>query len=120
MKSNYTVFEENALDYDNWFEKHKALYQSELLALEQAIPLQKSGIEIGVGTGRFAQPLQIRHGVEPSDNMARLAEKRGISVTSGVAEELPVDNGSFDFVLMVTTVCFLSDIPKRFQKLTEY
>lgn len=30
----------------------------------------------------------------------------------GVAEELPFDDSQFDFVLMVTTVCFVDDINK--------
>src|SRR5579863_8743760 len=74
----------------------------------------KTGVEIGVGTGRFAQPLHIKFGIEPSENMAQLAEKRGIKVYRTLAEDLPIGNETFDFALMVTTVCFLSDIPKAF------
>lgn len=111
-----TAFDKNTLDYDNWFKRHPAIYQSELLALKQAIPKNKKGIEIGVGTGRFAQPLNIKTGVEPSENMARVAEQRGIQVIKAVAENLPIEYKSFDFALMVTTVCFLSDIPKAFSE----
>jgi len=39
--------------------------------------------------------------------MARIAERRGITVYRAYAENLPIDNATFDFVLMVTTVCFL-------------
>ena len=80
MSNNIAVFDKNTLDYDKWFIEHFNLYQSELLAIKQAIPKNKSGIEIGVGTGRFAQPLNIKVGVEPSDNMARVAKQRGIQV----------------------------------------
>lgn len=118
IKSNFEIFDENTLDYDNWFERHKTVYQSELLAIEQAIPIKKSGIEIGVGTGRFAQPLNVKHGVEPSENMAQMAEQRGVKVVRAVAEDLPVESGSFDFALLVTTVCFLSDIPKAFSEIS--
>lgn len=114
MKSNHNVFNEHAWDYDDWFERHKTAYQSELLAIEQAIPLQKKGIEIGVGTGRFAEYFDIKYGVEPSENMGRIAEQRGISVIKGVAEDLPIESNTFDFALLVTTVCFLNDIPKAF------
>lgn len=117
MKNNSTVFDENTLEYDNWFERHKNLFQSELLALEQAIPIQKLGIEIGVGTGRFAQYFDIQHGVEPSENMARVAEQRGIKVIRAVAEDLPIQSAMFDFALLVTTVCFLNDIPKAFSEI---
>lgn len=111
------VFDQNTLEYDQWFEKHANIYQSEIIALEQGMPKNKSGIEIGVGTGRFAMPLNIKFGVEPSGNMARVAEQRGIKVYRAYAENLPIDNETFDFALMVTTVCFLTDIPKAFSEI---
>ena len=117
MKNNFNVFDDYTLDYDDWFNRHKTAYQSELLAIEQAIPINKKGIEIGVGTGRFAHPFDIKHGVEPSENMARIAEQRGIKVIRAVAEDIPIESESFDFVLLVTTVCFLSDIPKAFSEI---
>ncbi|OFY86686.1 MAG: methyltransferase type 11 [Bacteroidetes bacterium RIFCSPLOWO2_12_FULL_35_15] len=116
MIDTSAAFDQNTLEYDNWFEKHKTAYQSELLAVQQAIPKNKKGIEIGVGTGRFAKPLNIKFGVEPSENMAQVAEQRGIKVIKTVAENLPLENETFDFALMVTTVCFLSDIPKAFKE----
>lgn len=116
MNENNNVFNKNTLEYDQWFDKHALVYQSEILAIQQAIPKNKTGIEIGVGTGRFAEPLNINFGVEPSENMARVAEQRGITVYRAYAESLSIDDATFDFALMVTTVCFLSDIPKAFSE----
>jgi len=48
--------------------------------------------------------------------MAKVAEQRGITVYKASAERMPIDNATFDFVLMVTTVCFLSDLPKAFSE----
>lgn len=67
-------------------------------------------MEIGVGTGRFAAPLGIKHGVEPSAKMREIAKQRGIDVIEGEAEKLPFDDSRFDYLLMVTTVCFLDDV----------
>lgn len=117
MINSFKVFDENALDYDDWFNRRKIAYQSELLAIKEAIPLQKKGIEIGVGTGRFAAHFDIKHGVEPSENMAQIAEQRGIKVWRAVAENLPIESESFDYALLVTTVCFLNDIPKAFSEI---
>lgn len=117
MKTTHTskqVYNQYATEYDEWFDKHFNLYQSELLALKKAIPENKTGIEIGVGTGRFAQPLNIKFGVEPAESMANIAKKRGINCINAVAEKLPLENQSYDFATMVTSVCFLSDIPKAF------
>lgn len=116
MTDTTTAFEQNTLEYDQWFEKHSAVYQSEILAIKQSIPENKVGMEIGVGTGRFAVPLNIKFGIEPSENMAKIAEQRGIKVYRAYAENLPLDSSSFDFALMVTSVCFLSDIPKAFSE----
>ena len=116
MTDTTTAFDQNTLEYDQWFENHSSVYQSEILVLQQAIPQHKIGIEIGVGTGRFAKPLNIKFGVEPSENMAKVAEQRGITVYKASAERMPIDNATFDFVLMVTTVCFLSDLPKAFSE----
>jgi ubiquinone/menaquinone biosynthesis C-methylase UbiE len=69
-------------------------------------------LEVGVGTGRFASPLGIRIGVEPAKAMAEIAQRRGIKVYRTNAENLPFDNESFDFILMVTTICFLEN-PKQ-------
>jgi ubiquinone/menaquinone biosynthesis C-methylase UbiE len=113
---NKKVFDQNTLEYDQWFEKHSTVYQSEIKAIQQAIPKNKTGIEIGVGTGRFAVPLNIKFGVEPSENMARVAEQSGITVYRAFGENLPIENETFDFALMVTTVCFLSDIPRAFSE----
>lgn len=116
MTDTATAFDQSTLEYDQWFDKHSTVYQSEILAIQQAISKNKTGIEIGIGTGRFAQPLNIKFGVEPSENMARVAEQRGIAVYRAYAENIPVGNTTFDFALMVTTVCFLSDIPKAFSE----
>lgn len=111
-----TAFDKNTLEYDNWFEKHSTIYQSEILALKKAVPINKKGVEIGSGTGRFSLPFQINIGVEPSFNMSKLAEQKEMTIINAVAENLPFHNHSFDFALMVTTVCFLSDIPKAFSE----
>lgn len=109
-------FDEQAVEYDAWFEMHRDLYLAELAAVRSFIPANGSGIEIGVGTGRFAGPLGIPLGVEPSPRMARLARQRGIEVIAGVAENLPLADNRFDFAIMVTVVCFLNDLTQAFQE----
>ena len=116
IPNSIKAFDQNTLEYDQWFDKHSTVFQSELLAIQQAIPKNKTGIEIGVGTGRFAKPLNIKFGVEPSENMARVAEQKRITVYRAYAEKLPIESEAFDFALMVTTVCFLPDIPKAFSE----
>jgi SAM-dependent methyltransferase len=105
-------FEKYAEQYERWFEKNRWVYEAELRAVKAMMPSGGRGVEIGVGTGRFAEPLGIKNGVEPSKRMRDFAQKRGIRALDGVAEKLAFDDSQFDFVLMVTTVCFLDDISK--------
>lgn len=110
------AYEQHAQEYDAWFEKNRLIYQSELQAVKTLLPASGIGVEIGVGTGRFAQPLGITVGVEPSQSMAEIARKRGITVYSGTAEALPFQDEQYDFAMMVTTICFLDDVGKAFQE----
>jgi ubiquinone/menaquinone biosynthesis C-methylase UbiE len=73
-------------------------------------------MEIGVGTGRFAGPLGVTVGIEPSSRMRSLAMRRGIKVLGGVAENLPFKDSAFTHVLMVTTICFLDDVHQAFHE----
>ena len=103
------VFEELAEKYDAWFDRHPWAYESEVLALKEFLAPHVRGLEIGVGTGRFAVPLGIAVGVEPAVAMADLARRRGIKVYRAVAEALPFRRDSFDLAVMVTVICFLRD-----------
>ena len=111
------VFEEAAVEYDEWFEAHKWVYQSEVEAVRKFIPETGKGIEIGVGTGRFSIPFGIKVGIEPARAMAEIARKRGIHVYEAKAEHLPFQDNSFDFALMVTTLCFLENPLQALQEI---
>jgi len=109
-------FDKFPQDYEQWFDRNRYVYRSELAAVKQLIPEEGQGVEIGVGTGRFAEPLGIGFGVEPSEAMREIAEGKGLEVLEGTAERLPLEDESFDFALMVTTVCFLDDIERAFSE----
>ena len=80
------------------------------------MPEDKYGVEIGVGTGRFAVPLNIKVGVDPSPKLAEIARRKGITVYENSAEALPFSDSIFDFALMVTVICFVDDIEKAFEE----
>jgi ubiquinone/menaquinone biosynthesis C-methylase UbiE len=109
-------FEKYSKEYDEWFMKNQNIYLAELNAIKRFVPFDKFGVEIGVGTGRFALSLGIKVGVEPSKKMAEISRKRGIEVYEAVAEQLPFNNKTFDFVLLVTTICFVDDLVKSFKE----
>ncbi|MCD6373543.1 MAG: class I SAM-dependent methyltransferase, partial [Thermococcus sp.] len=88
----------------------------ELEAVRKLLPKEGKGAEVGVGTGRFAAPLGIKLGVEPSKAMAEIARRRGIEIIEGVAESLPFPDESLDYLLMVTTICFVDDPEKALRE----
>jgi len=97
--------------YDAWFDRHRAAYLSELLAIRAGVPMRGRGLEIGVGTGRFATPLGVGVGLDPSAAMLRYARNRGIAAVQGVAEALPFRDAAFDYAVVVTTICFVDSAP---------
>jgi len=101
--------------YDEWFDRHAAEYRAELAVIRRLLPPPGTrGLEVGVGSGKFAAPLGIGFGIEPSAEMARKARRRGVAVIPGTAEELPIRSGLFDVVLLVTTLCFVDDVGRTF------
>lgn len=111
------VFEEHAAEYDHWYEEHPQVFVSEVEALRIFLPAgNSSGIEVGLGTGRFAQALGIKEGVEPVEALRKMAVQRGIEVMDGIAERLPYKDMRFDFVLMATCVSYLASIPMAFSE----
>jgi len=110
-------FEEYTQKYEKWFDTNRFAYESELEAVRIMLPKQGKGVEIGVGSGKFAVPLEVKFGLDPSPKMRALAEKRGIEVKEGIAEKLPYKTEMFDYALMVTTLCFLDDIHIAFKEI---
>lgn len=104
-----TPFDDYHGRYEAWFQRHSSAYYSELLAVRAMLPCHGWGVEIGVGTGRFAAPLGIKVGLDPSRAMLAYALKRGVLGIQGVAETLPFRNSVFDYGLIVTTICFVDD-----------
>jgi len=104
-------FEDLAARYDAWFEEHGLAYLSELEAVRRLLPPRGTflGLEVGVGTGRFAAPLGIQVGVDPALEVLKLVKRRGVEAVRAVGELLPFRDKAFDLVLLVVTLCFLSD-----------
>jgi ubiquinone/menaquinone biosynthesis C-methylase UbiE len=107
-------FEHYMVNYEEWFERNTFAYEAELQAVRLLLPPSGTGLEIGLGTGRFAAPLGIKIGVEPAKAMRKVAQEKGLDVIAGVAEALPFQAEQFDFALMVTTLCFVDDIERAF------
>jgi ubiquinone/menaquinone biosynthesis C-methylase UbiE len=103
------IFERYYKKYDAWYDKHKFAFLSEIEAIKKVLPRDEKGLEIGVGTGRFASRLGIKYGVDPSENMLKIAKKRGIDVHRAQGERLPFDSSALDYITIIITLCFVKD-----------
>jgi len=102
-------FDGVAEEYDAWFdETGKLVFETELRSLQQVLPsLHKPWLEIGIGTGRFAQALGIETGVDISVPMLNTAAGRNLNVVLARGELLPFDSNLFNTVFMITVLCFM-------------
>lgn len=106
----HDVFEQYAADYDRWFLEYPTVYREELGRISRITGIIPGpSLEIGVGSGRFAIPLGISLGLEPSEALCRIAKEQGVAVIRGIAEQLPFRDDVYQSVLMVTVLCFLDD-----------
>ena len=112
--TNIKAYHSNSKEYDNWFEENHLIYASELEAIKALLPSKiENGIELGGGTGRFAEQLGIKIGLEPSLNMAEKAQERGVEVIQGFIEDMSFKDNSFSFALMD---CYLEDLAAAFHE----
>ena len=113
--SSESVFDTYTDEYEQWFERNRSAYLSELRLLKMAIPKGGRGLEVGIGTGRFAAPLSIDFGIDPSKNMLKVAKNLGSRVVLARGEQIPFKDQVFDYVLIMVTICFVHD-PNRVVK----
>jgi len=85
-----------------------AIFLTEVRAFKSLLPfLPRSWLEIGVGSGRFAQALGIETGVDPVFKLLQIARRRGINAILGRGEQQLFDEESFGTVFLIVTLCFL-------------
>ena len=111
-------FNDHVTEYEEWFEKYPFVFQSEVEAIRDLLPVGDKlyGIEVALATGRFAKALDIKEGVEPAPNMRALALKRGIEVLDAEAEHLPYKDLHFDFVLMSFCISYFEGLSAAFSE----
>ena len=117
------IFDEYANKYDKWFDtpEGKIVKKFELELLLKFINPQKgkSMLEIGIGTGLFAMEFRKMgmavSGIDPSEEMMKIAQSRGFEVKKGAGENIPFEDNSFYVTLAMTSIEFSRE-PAKFVK----
>jgi len=109
LNARASPFDSLASDYDAWFEgEGKTIFAIEVWAFRELLPLlPKPWLEVGVGSGRFAQALGIETGVDPSIKLLEMARRRGITAFLSRGEQQLFDEESFGTVFLIVTLCFV-------------
>jgi ubiquinone/menaquinone biosynthesis C-methylase UbiE len=119
---NMIAFDEHATEYDSWFMKNPNVLSSEVLLIKHVLEDPGDALSIGCGSGLFESLLardhgiEICNGVEPARGMALIAQRRGMSVKIGTAEDVPHEDASFDTVLMNGTPAYVADLKRAIQE----
>ncbi|MBN2483952.1 MAG: class I SAM-dependent methyltransferase [Candidatus Omnitrophica bacterium] len=103
------IFDKYYKQYDAWYDRNTFSYLSELEAVKNFLPRKGKGLEIGVGTGRFAHALGIQYGIDPSKEMLKIAAWRGVHVQQAAGEDIPFPEDTFDYVAIIISLCFVHD-----------
>ena len=115
MSEAIRAFDLVAVTYDDWYNhpQGRQVFDAELKAVDMHIPKVGIGLELGAGTGIFAEHLtgMMRTVVclDPSGEMLKKAAERGMASVLGVGEALPLRVGVLDFTYMVTVLEFLDE-----------
>jgi len=104
------VFDTFVERYDAWFDAPfgKSAFELEKSCIASLCHnLEGPSLEIGVGTGRFAEALGIEYGVDISGRALEFAKRRGITVVKGSGEKLPFRDETFGSIFIIVTLCFV-------------
>ena len=99
------AFDEHANAYDSWFMENENLLLSELKLVAHFLDKDSTILSVGCGSGLFEMLLakdydiHIKHGIEPSKDMAQIAEKRGLTVDINTAEGADIAPNKFDIIM---------------------
>ncbi len=115
MSEAVDAFDNAAFGYDAWYETEKGrqVLSAERRILNEFLPDEGVGLEIGAGTGVFAKaltnPARSVVCLDLSHKMLARAAGRGLPSILGSAEAMPLRSGSLCFAYLVTVIEFLGD-----------
>ncbi|PWG66330.1 class I SAM-dependent methyltransferase [Bifidobacterium callitrichidarum] len=117
-------FDGYAADYDSWFIANENVFLSELKLLKLSLDLAGVAgdgsdsriLSVGCGSGLFEKALKdeygltVTEGVEPSEDMAAIARKRGMEVQIGTAETADLPADAYDVIYFNGSSSYIPDL----------
>lgn len=111
-------FDSYAETYDSWFLENKNVLYSEVKLVAHFLKNAGRTLSVGCGSGLFETILEkefnisIKEGIEPSSDMANIAQKRGMDVKVIGAEDFSTEPEIYDTILYNGCPCYISNLEK--------
>ncbi len=114
-------FDGYAAQYDEWFMKNEHLFTSELRLFHKVLGdiSGKRLLSVGCGSGLFESYIDCSgvEGIEPSEDMGKIAEKRGVNVIQyGVIEDADLPEGTYDIIYFNGSSSYIEDLKPVYEK----
>jgi len=125
LRDKVEAFNLVAASYDDWYNHPQGsqVFDAERKAVHHMIPATGLGLEIGAGTGIFAESLTSDERtvicLDPSTEMIGKARSRGLPCILGYGDLLPIRVDTLDFSYMVTVLEFITEPEKVFKEIRE-
>lgn len=115
-------FDGLANEYDQWFMENENLYLTELSVVEKALADVNTDrtLSVGCGSGLFEVSLKdkgivVTDGLEPSEDMAEIARKRGLDVIIGVIETAELEDEAYDCIYLNGSSSYIEDLDQAYK-----
>lgn len=114
-------FDGYAEQYDKWFMENSNLFESELRLFKKVLGdiSGKRLLSVGCGSGLFESCIDCTQieGIEPSQDMAEIAKKRGVNVISvGLIEDADLPANSYDIIYFNGSSSYMEDLTPVYKK----
>ena len=114
-------FDGYASQYDEWFMKNDNLFTSELRLFQQVLGdiSGKRLLSVGCGSGLFESYIDCSNveGIEPSEDMGKIAEKRGVNVIQyGLIEDVDLPEAAYDIIYFNGSSSYIEDLKPVYGK----
>lgn len=111
-------FDQYAEQYDSWFLANPNVLLSEVKLVAKVLEGCQNIFSVGCGSGLFESILrkdygiEINEGLEPSKDMAEIAQKRGINVTISTSEDFDYADKKYDTIIYNGCPGYITDLEK--------
>ena len=114
-------FDGYAAQYDEWFMKNDNLFTSELRLFKKALGdiSGKKLLSVGCGSGLFESYIDcsLVEGIEPSEDMGKIAEKRGVNILKyGMIEDVNLPEAAYDIIYFNGSSSYMEDLAPVYEK----